>query len=171
MDCLYSLNSHCTVHGMLDSSALPRSVVHAIKSCNASSSVHSSVEEAWNLRQTGHRQSLFNRIASNYDHVSLDVSITFKAIVYSETNVYAVCMYLMNSTVNTSMWTPVEWPSQPWAASRMEADGSLMEWVCDILPHFHFVYHSLFALVMRASFDNLSFGHFISLTFHVSQAR
>lgn len=77
MDCLHSLNSHCSVHGMLDSSTVPKSVVHVIKSCNSSSSVHSprlgsSVEESWSLRQTaaGHRQSLFNRIASNYDQLN-----------------------------------------------------------------------------------------------------
>lgn len=77
MDCLHSLNSHCTVHGMIGSSILTKSMVHAIKSCNTSSSVHSlhlgsSVEESRNLRQTaaGYRQNLFNRIASNYDRLN-----------------------------------------------------------------------------------------------------
>lgn len=77
MDCLHSLNSHCTVHGMIGSSTLTKSMVHAIKSCNTSSFVHSlylgsSVEESRNLRQTaaGYRQNLFNRIASNYDHLN-----------------------------------------------------------------------------------------------------
>lgn len=77
MDCLHSLNSHCTVHGMIGSSTLTKSMVHAIKSCNTSFSVHSlhlgsSVEESRSLRQTaaGYRQNLFNRIASNYDRLN-----------------------------------------------------------------------------------------------------